>query len=91
MHEIRHYLTEDDKDIYLNWLRKVRDTVARIAIDRGINRIELGNFGDHEPAAMVYGNCVLMLEQATECITQYLAKRLSYCCAVVTSEHKSQI
>ena len=49
MYEIRHYLTEDDKDIYLNWLRKVRDTVARIAIDRRINRIELGNFGDHEP------------------------------------------
>jgi putative addiction module killer protein len=38
-----------NKDIYLNWLRKVRDTVARIAIDRRINRIEFGNFGDHEP------------------------------------------
>jgi putative addiction module killer protein len=49
MYEIRHYLTEDDKDVYLNWLRKMRDTVARIAIDRRINRIELGNFGDHEP------------------------------------------
>ena len=48
MFEIRHYLTEDDKDIYLDWLRKQRDTVARIAIDRRINRIELGNFGDHK-------------------------------------------
>lgn len=48
MYEIRHYLTEDDKDVYLDWLRKQRDTVARIAIDRRINRIELGNFGDHK-------------------------------------------
>jgi putative addiction module killer protein len=49
MYEIAHYLTEDNQDLYLNWLCKVRDNVARIAIDRRINRIELGNFGDHKP------------------------------------------
>lgn len=26
----------------------MRDTKARVAIDRRINRIELGNFGDHK-------------------------------------------
>jgi putative addiction module killer protein len=31
----------------LEWRRQVRDTRAAIAIDRRINRIELGNFGDH--------------------------------------------
>ena len=48
MYEIRHYLTEDDKDVYLEWLKIQRDTVAKIAIVKRINRVELGNFGDHE-------------------------------------------
>ena len=47
MYEIRHYLTEDNKDVYLEWLKIQRDTVAKIAIVKRINRIELGNFGDH--------------------------------------------
>lgn len=48
MYEIRHYLTEDNKDVYLEWLKVQRDTVAKIAIVKRINRMELGNFGDHE-------------------------------------------
>ena len=49
MYEIRHYLTADDlSDVYLDWLKKQRDTTARIAIDRRVNRVELGNFGDHK-------------------------------------------
>jgi len=46
--EIRHYLTRSGKDLYAEWRRRIRDTTARIAIDRRINRIELGNFGDHK-------------------------------------------
>ena len=48
MYEIRHYLTPEQRDIYLEWQRRLRDTKARIAIDRRIYRIELGNFGDHK-------------------------------------------
>lgn len=47
MFEIRHYLTADQKDPYLDWMRVLRDTTAKIAIDRRMNRIEHGNFGDH--------------------------------------------
>ena len=47
MYEIRHYLTPDQKDVFLEWHRRLRDTKARIAVDRRINRLELGNFGDH--------------------------------------------
>ena len=49
MYEIRHYLTADDKDVYLGWVSKLRDVTARIAIDRRVNRVETGNFGDHKP------------------------------------------
>lgn len=48
MYEIRHYLTSEEKDVYLDWLRKQRDTTARIAIDRRVIRVEQGNFGDHK-------------------------------------------
>jgi putative addiction module killer protein len=48
VYEIRHYLTLDAKDVYLEWYLKLRDTKARIAIDRRINRLELENFGDHK-------------------------------------------
>jgi putative addiction module killer protein len=47
MHEIRHYLTRSDKDLFMDWRRQLRDTKAKIAVDRRINRMELGNFGDH--------------------------------------------
>ncbi|MFA7267995.1 MAG: type II toxin-antitoxin system RelE/ParE family toxin [Sterolibacterium sp.] len=48
MYEVRHYLTPDGKDVFLDWLRKLRDVTARIAVDRRVNRIEPGNFGDHK-------------------------------------------
>lgn len=48
MYEIRHYIREDAKDVYLEWWLELRDVRARVAIDRRINRIELGNFGDHK-------------------------------------------
>jgi putative addiction module killer protein len=51
MYEIRHYLTEADKDIYLDWLTRVQDSIAKVAIIRRINRLELGNFGDHKPCS----------------------------------------
>jgi putative addiction module killer protein len=48
MYDVRHYLTPDGRDIYRDWYDRLRDTKARIAIDRRINRMELGNFGDHK-------------------------------------------
>ncbi len=48
MFEIRHYLSPGGKDHFLDWVRALRDVTARISIDRRINRIEQGNFGDHK-------------------------------------------
>lgn len=47
MFELRHYLTTDERDIYTDWLCRVRDTKAKVAIARRVNRVEQGNFGDH--------------------------------------------
>ena len=47
-YEIRHYLTQNGKDVYMEWRWQVRDPKACVAVDRRINRIEMGNFGDHK-------------------------------------------
>jgi len=47
MHEIRHYLTTEGKDPILEWLKQLRDPIAKVQIVRRINRLEQGNFGDH--------------------------------------------
>jgi putative addiction module killer protein len=48
VYEIRHYLTSSEKDVFMEWRSGIRDGKAKLAIDRRINRIELGNFGDHK-------------------------------------------
>lgn len=47
MYELRHYVTPSGKDVYIEWRKRLRDPKAAIAIDRRLNRLQLGNFGDH--------------------------------------------
>ncbi len=49
MFKIRHYINNDDRDVFLDWRDSLKDSMAKIAIDRRIYRVELGNFGDHKP------------------------------------------
>ena len=48
MFEIKHYITDDGSDVFADWRDKLKDIRAKIAIDRRIYRVELGNFGDHK-------------------------------------------
>lgn len=49
MYEIQHYLTpNDERDLYIDWLKKLKDTTAKIAVVRRMARIAQGNFGDHK-------------------------------------------
>lgn len=48
MYQIAHYLTPDHQDIYIRWLRRLRDREAQVAIIRRLARIEQGSFGDHK-------------------------------------------
>jgi putative addiction module killer protein len=48
MFEIKYYLTEDGVDVFADWRDRVKDGKAKIAIDRRVYRVELGNFGDHK-------------------------------------------
>lgn len=48
-YRIEHYLTADgQKDLYIDWLRHLRDGQAKVAVIRRMARLEQGNFGDHK-------------------------------------------
>ena len=48
-YQIEHYLTADgQKDLYIDWLRHLRDNQAKVAVIRRVARIEQGNFSDHK-------------------------------------------
>jgi len=46
--EILHYLTASGDDPYQLWLDALKDVKARVAIQRRVDRVEHGNFGDHK-------------------------------------------
>lgn len=47
-YRIDHYLTADEaKDLYVDWLRRLRDGRAKVAVIRRVARVEQGNLGDH--------------------------------------------
>ncbi len=49
MYRIEHYLSPNGhKDLYIDWLKRLRDIQAKVAVVRGVTRVELGNFGDHK-------------------------------------------
>jgi putative addiction module killer protein len=47
MFAVRHYLNDDGKDVFQEWLKNVRDPLAKGQVVRRVNRLAEGNFGDH--------------------------------------------
>ena len=48
MFVVRHYLSEDEREPFQEWLKKLRDPFAKMQVVRRVNRIEGGIFGDHK-------------------------------------------
>ena len=46
--EIRHDLTASGDDLYQQWLDKLKDLKGRVVIQRRIDRLKAGNFGDRK-------------------------------------------
>lgn len=46
--EIRHYVSASGRDPYQQWLDKLKDLKGRVAIQRRVDRMADGNFGDHK-------------------------------------------
>jgi len=45
--EIRHYLSASGVDPFQRWLDGLKDLKGRVAIQRRVDRLAAGNFGDH--------------------------------------------
>jgi len=79
MFEIRHYRTANGHDLIADWLGKLRDVQAKIAIVRRLNRLEQGISETSSHAARVsmsYGSTSVLV---IAFITHRLA-RPSCCC-----------
>ncbi len=48
MYELRTYITAEGRDLFSSWQNDLRDTKARLAIRRRLNRATAGNLGDHK-------------------------------------------
>lgn len=68
MDEVRHYRDRAGRDVFQDWLDSLKDVTARVAIQRRVDRLGRGNFGncrfcrdgvwelkiDHGPGYRVY-------------------------------------
>lgn len=45
---IRHYLTASGRDPYQEWLDRLKDLTGRVAIQRRVDRVATGNFGEYK-------------------------------------------
>jgi putative addiction module killer protein len=46
--QILHYVTAANQDPFQDWLDALRERMARVAIQRRVDRLATGNFGDHK-------------------------------------------
>jgi putative addiction module killer protein len=46
--EIWHYLTTSRKDPCQEWLEAIKNMKSRVVILRRVDRLKMGNFGDHK-------------------------------------------
>lgn len=49
MPELRHYVTAGGRDVFGEWLGRLRDPAARARIEVRLTRLERGLFGDCKP------------------------------------------
>lgn len=81
---VEHYITADGKDPTQSWLDGLRDMKGRVAVLRRIDRVTLGNFGDHKPVGGGVWELRVDVAQVTVSITPKPATPWYCCCVVVT-------
>ncbi len=73
---IEYYLTEDGKRPFIDWLESLKDFKARTRIEIRLDRVGLGNFGDHESVGEGVNELRIHYGPDIESITEGKGKRL---------------
>jgi hypothetical protein len=76
-------------DVFMKWLKNLKDSNARFRIYRRIERLAGGNPGDVKPAGKVFLKCVLIMVPVTGCITKIPERKLLFCSAAEIKQHKA--
>ena len=76
---------------FSKWLDGLRDLHARARILVRIERLAEGNAGDVKPVGEGVSEMKIDYGVGIECISQSAREQVSYCCVVVTNEHKMPI
>src|SRR5688572_6706736 len=84
-YRIEHYLTPGEQDLYLDWLRRLRDSQAKVAVIRRVARVELGNFGDHKFCRDGVWELRIDVGPGYRVYYAGLVNGWCYCCAAATS------
>ncbi|CAL19754.1 prophage protein [Yersinia pestis INS] len=78
MKTIKHYLTPEGRDLYMEYLKSLRDSIAKAKISSRVNRIASGNFGDHKPCRE--GVWELRIDQGPGYRVYYSLVAVKSCC-----------
>jgi len=46
MYELRHYIDNEGRDLFAQWLDGLKDRTAQARVTARLARLEVGNFGD---------------------------------------------
>ena len=84
--EILHYLTALGEDPYQLWLDTLKDLKGPVAIQRRVDRVERGNFGDHKFCQD--GVWELRIDFGTR-VSRVLCARGKECCPVTLWRFKA--
>ncbi|MBS9426562.1 hypothetical protein CE143_07865 [Photorhabdus luminescens] len=72
MNTIKHYPISDERDLHIEFLKEIRDPIAKSKISSRVNRMVTGNFGDHKPCRE--GVWELHIDLAIACLKDYLKR-----------------
>jgi putative addiction module killer protein len=67
--DVRHYLTRGGKDVFDDWLTRLKDARAQAKVAVRIDRFVAGNFGDCRPLRQGYPNYGSTGDRATAFIS----------------------
>ena len=87
MHEVIHYLDENENDLYQDWLDGLRDRIAKSPSSNVSHVLRRVYLGTTSPCETVSASCELMWGLGTVSITHKLAIG-SYCSPVVATRFR---